>query len=592
MLKDMQTWTDVRHALFVEKISLREAAERFHLNFRTVKKISRHESPPKFSRKTPAKRLKLQNFLPFVEEYLAEDKMMPLKQRHTAKRIYERLRDEHGYTGTDRAVRYLLQKLRDREKKVFIPLAHPHGEAQFDFGFAYAVIGGVRQKIAYATVSLPYSNVRYAQAFPCECTQTFQESLKRFFHFINGVPTLIKFDNSKVNVAKIVGNRGEEASHALLQMESCYFFKHNFCRVREPQEKGHVENAVEYIRNNFLVPMPEFADFRSFNEHLEQKCREAFSNTSARQDKTVGELFAEEVSSLLPLPDTSFEARRVEIHRANSLSMIRFDRNEYSVPSEHAHKEFTVVASIDTVRFLVGGDIVASHERDWGKNGTHYNPIHYLAIAAERPNGLDFGAPFADWQLPKEFDVLRRRLMSKAGSQGKREYIRILRLLEKFSIDQLSRGVIKALASNTTAYEGVRLYVECAAEISVELFSLEGRPHLQYVQLPEPDLNVYTTLLENNDYEEDRNETDSTITTPLKATEVADDGAGLRGDSRSLCNGEYRPSRFPAAIIGARTVGSGSKGSGATIEVCEVPEFQNTGRLRIQGTAVSEQDVG
>jgi hypothetical protein len=286
-----------------------------------------------------------------------------------------------------------------------------------DHAVAHAVIGGVRQQVSYAAISLPYSNVRYVQAFPRECTETFQESLKRFFHFIGGVPTLIAFDNSKVNVAKIVGCRGEAASQGLLQLESWYLFQHHFCRIYQPQEKGHVENAVNYTRNNFMVPLPDFPNFAAFNEYLERKCREEFDKTSAMQEKSIGELFEEEKSSLLPLPESEFEARRVEVRRADSLSLVRFDRNDYSVPGEQAHKEFTVIGSIDTVKFLVDGQVVAVHERHWGEKRTHYNPIHYLSIAARRPNGLDYGAPFAEWKLPEPFDVLRRRLETLAGKR-------------------------------------------------------------------------------------------------------------------------------------------------------------------------------
>ena len=523
MHKDMELWTAVRHALFVEKISKREACRRFRLNFRTIQKIFHNEMPADYDR-TASSATKITPFLPIIQGYLDEDKSLPPKQRHTGKRIDERLRDEHGYSYTYRTVNKALEKLRAKAKPLFMPLSHPRGQAQFDFGYAYAVIGGVRQKIAYAAMSLPYSNVRYVQAFPRECTETFQEALKRFFHFLGGVPTLITFDNSKVNVAKIVGGRGKTASLALLQLESCYFFRHHFCRVRQPQEKGHVENAVEYVRNNFMVPMPEFQDFSAFNAFLEQKCRDEFSKTSAMQHKTIGDLFSEEMSSLHPLPDTDFEARRVEVRRADSLSLVRFDRNDYSVPGDHAHKEFTVVGSIDTVTFIVGDEVVAVHGRDWGTKVTHYNPLHYLSIAERRPNGLDFGAPFSDWHLPKEFDVLRRRLESRGGRQGKREYIRILRLLERFSLDQVARGISRALSSNTTAYEGVRLYVECETTVSVELFSLDGRPLLQQVKFPEPDINIYSTLLETTSYEETRNETNGIVEASFATVEVA----GLR----------------------------------------------------------------
>ena len=212
MLQDMQLWTDVRHALFVEKISLREAAERFGRNFRTIKKIASHAAPPEF--RTPKRQgSKTAPLIPIIRQYLLEDKSMPPKQRHTAQRIFERLKEEHGYAGCDRTIRTIVARLRKQERTVYVPLAHPPAEAQFDFGFAQAVIGGVRQKIAFAEITLPYSNIRYVQAFPKECTETFQEALRRFFLFIGGVPALIKFDNSKVNVGKLaVSSQSPSAS--------------------------------------------------------------------------------------------------------------------------------------------------------------------------------------------------------------------------------------------------------------------------------------------------------------------------------------------------------------------------------------------
>lgn len=591
MFHNMQLWSAVRHALFVEQISKRAACRRFGLNFRTIQKIAQNSVPAGYVRTSSAP-TKIAPFLSFIEAYLAEDKTLPSKQRHTRKRIYERLRDEHDYPYSYRLVCKTLEKLRSKEKPLYMPLAHLPGQAQFDFGFADAVIGGVRQQIAYAAMSLTYSNVRYVQAFPRECTETFQEALKRFFYFLGGVPSLITFDNSKVNVAKIVGRRGESVSRGLLQMESWALFQHHFCRIYQPQEKGHVENAVKYVRNNFMVPLPNFPTFAALNDYLEQKCREHFTHTSAGQEKTIGALFEDEKASLQPLPDSDFDARRIEIHDANSLSLVRFDRNDYSVPGDHAHKAFTVIGGIDTVRFLTDGEVVAVHERDWGTQHTHYNPIHYLSIAARRPNGLDFGAPFAAWHLPPSFDVLRRRLETQAGKQGKREYIRILRLLERFSLEQLTHGIERALDSNTTAYEGVRLYVECEATVPVELFSLDGRPLLQQVLLPEPNLNLYSTLLERSDDEETRNETDGAFETSFTAVETAEFRAGMRRDGVSMCEGEHRPSGIPAPISGAGTVGSGGSCGRAAFEGSAVSEFEDAGVVRVSSPAEFESTSG
>ena len=201
MLCDMHFWSTIRHALFSENLSKRAACKRFGLNFRTIQKIAAHPLPGSYERSSPETTV-ISPFLSHIEGYLSDAKSQPRKQRHTCKRIHERLCAEHGYTGSYRTVCLTVAELRTKAKTLYIPLAHPPGQAQFDFGEATAVIGGVRQKIEYASISLPYSNVRYVQAFPRENTETFQESLVRFFRFLGGVPTLISFDNSKVQVKK------------------------------------------------------------------------------------------------------------------------------------------------------------------------------------------------------------------------------------------------------------------------------------------------------------------------------------------------------------------------------------------------------
>jgi transposase len=144
----------------------------------------------------PREKPKIEPFLPIIEEILANDRHAPRKQRHSGQRIFDRLRTEHGYEGGKTILYKALADLKKSHRVLYVPLKHPPGEAQFDFGFAHAKIGGVLTKIAYAELSLPYSNVRYLQVFPVECTESFQEGMKRAFHFLGGVPTLIKFDNS------------------------------------------------------------------------------------------------------------------------------------------------------------------------------------------------------------------------------------------------------------------------------------------------------------------------------------------------------------------------------------------------------------
>jgi len=588
----MKQWQEVRHSVLIDGLSVNAVREKTGLHDTTIAKMLVHSEPPGYQMSRPREKRKIGPFLAIIKEILEADEKAPRKQRHTTKRIFERLRDEHGYTGGQTAVYDAVNELKKSYRTLYVPLSHPPGEAQFDFGCAYAVINGVRTKIAFAELSLPYSHVRYLQVFPRECTETFQEGLKRAFRFLGGVPTLIKFDNSKIAVRKIVGGRGKDPTDEFLRISSHFLFDYHFCRIRQPQEKGHVEGSVRYSRNNFLVPVPEFEDFETFNATLERQCREDMNRTASRQKRTIEEAFAEEKTSLRPLPVTEFEARRIELPPADTLSLIRFDTNAYSVPSEHANRELTVVGGIDTVKILVADQVVAVHRRDWGKKETHMNPIHYLRILRRRPNALDFGKPFENWNLPKEFETLRRRLESTGKKQGLRDFIKVLRLLEKSTLEELAAAIQRVLHNGCVSYEAIRFSLRGLGELPVDLFVLDDRPHLQTVRLPLPKLDVYTHFAKELTHEKTRNQIHGVTVAPSETIETSDDGAGMRGDRVALREGECRSPRLPAPIIGTGIVGPGSQGDTKTIEGGEVSECENAGEFRVQGTAEPEQDVG
>jgi transposase len=594
MYTDMQLWNEVRRAVLVDGLSQTQACQQFKIHSTTLKKMLAHSEPVGFQLSQPRAKPKIDPFIPIIQEILENDRNVPCKQRHTGLRIFERLREEHGYEGGLTILYKALADLKRSHRALYVPLKQPPGEAQFDFGFAQAKVNGALTKIAYAELSLPYSNVRYLQVFPVECTESFHEGLKRAFHFLGGVPTLIKFDNSKVAVRKIVGFRGSEPTREFLRIASHFLFRHHFCRVRQPQEKGHVENAVGYSRRNHLVPVPEFGNFDAFNQQLEAKCCDDMAKTSARKKQSIAELFEEEKKFLLPLPEEEFETRRVELRNANSLSLVRFHNNDYSVPTEYAHKEITVVGNMDHVRCLVGDAVIAVHQRDWGKMNAHYNPVHYLAIAERKPNTLDFGKPFEHWDLPKEFDVLRRRFIAATGKKpGMRQYIKTLQLLGDHSVEQLARAVRHALELKGISYETIRFCVQGEHDVvPLAVFALDGRPLLQTVQLPQPNLTVYTQYAKEQQYhEKTRNEIDRPVEASFETIKTADNGKRMRGDCDSLCEGERRSLGLPVTVGRAGTAGSRSESRRTTAQGGEVPELENIGELRFQISAVLEQDA-
>ena len=264
--------------------------------------------------------------------------------------------------------------------------------------------------------------------------------------------------------------------------------------MRRPNEKGHVEAMVGFARRNFLVPVPEADSWEGLNAALEGRCRQDLARRVRGKDQPKGELLAGERGSLRPLPASGFEPRRVELAAANSLSLVRFDSNDYSVPTAYAHHPITVVGGLDEVRLVCRDRLVARHRRHWGKEHVTFDPVHYLALLERKPGAFDFARPLAGWALPEEFAALRRRFEAAWGEAGVRHFIQVLRLLEKCSLGELAAAVGRALAIGATTADAVRVLLEVAREAPVALFRLDGRPHLAGVSVPRPDLTAYHAL--------------------------------------------------------------------------------------------------
>jgi hypothetical protein len=211
---------------------------------------------------------------------------------------------------------------------------------------------------------------------------------------------------------------------------------------------------------------------------------------------TVATLLAEDRAAMLPIPAKRFEARRVAEVSADSLSLVRFDTNSYSVPTKYAHRTLTVVGTVDEVRIVFEDRLIARHERCWDREQFRFDPIHYLALLERKPGGFDFARPLNQWVLPECFGVLRRRLEADGSDGfGTRGFIRVLRLLEVYSLPQLSDAVDWALTIDVIDPDGIRSILDYRADRPVPVFSLDGRPHLASVRLPVTDVTAYGVLL-------------------------------------------------------------------------------------------------
>jgi transposase len=491
----MEFWTEVRRAVLRDGESKRSVCKRFNIHFKTLEKILANPEPPGYSAKKPRRKPVIGPHLSFIEEIIEGDKSpsVPAKQRHTAKRIFERLKSERGYSGGYTAVKEAVVAIRRHTGEVFFPLAHDPGWAQFDFGHAEAYIAGERTKAAFAVMSLPNSDACHITCYPRETTEAFLDAHLRAFQFFGGVPGRISYDNSKIAVAQITGSHSRVTTAEFNRLKSHFLFEDHFCAIRRSNEKGHVENTVGFVRRNFLVPIPHAGSFLELNKAVEGRCREVLSRTTWGDTRTVGERLEEERAHLLPIPP-GFIAARVFPARANSLSLVRVDNNDYSVPTQVAHHDVSVQATPWEVKISKADRVVARHKRLWTKGGVSFEPRHYLALLEKKPGALDFAKPLKALELTEEFEVLRARLEAEGGDWGMHEYIKVLRLLEHSSVPAVAKAVAKGLSIGSHSSDAIALILAHANEKPAGLFSLDERPHLKPYSIPAPDLSLYSAL--------------------------------------------------------------------------------------------------
>ncbi len=490
----MEMWSEIRRRVLVEGASKRAVCREFALGFHTLEKILGHVEPPGYRQRVGRDRPKLGAFIGVIDQILDDDRSAPPKQRHTARRIFERLRDEHGYGGSEVTVRRYVAQKRRHGREVFVPLSHPPGRAQFDFGEATVEIAGERTKAALGVMTLPFSDAYFVSAYPRECTETFHAAHVAAFSFFGGVPSKIDYDNTTIAVSKVLRGADRVLTREFLRLESHFLFDHRFCRVGRGNEKGHVETHVGYVRRNLLVPVPSFASFAALNAYLAACCyADLFRAVRGKPEGKVARLEVDR-AAMLGLPTSTFECRRVEHASVNSLSLVRFDRNDYSVPTAFAHHDVTCVGGIDEVRIVCGTEVVATHPRSWAKEQVRFDPRHYLALLERKPGAFDHARPLEGWELPACFALLRRRLEADLGSAGTREFIKVLRLCEHATVAELAGAVAQALDIGATSSDAITCILHHRAERPVGLFSLDGHPHLKPFAINPPDLNAYRAL--------------------------------------------------------------------------------------------------
>jgi transposase len=463
--------------------SIRKIARQLGHSRQAVRKaLEGPAEPPRYQLKDPRPQPVMGPYLAVVEAILRADEEAPPKQRHTARRIYQRLVEEHGFPGSEATVRRAVRRLRPRAVEMFVPLEAPPGKiAQADFGKAQVLVGGRLREASFFSMRAKASGVPFCVCYPTERLEAFLAGHVAAFEFFGGVFSAVWYDNPKTAVTKILAHHEREEQVDFSRLRAHYLFGSAFCNPAEAHEKGSVENLVGYVRRNALVPHDRpFASFAELNAHLL-----AWSEKERERRRAAWE---EEVLELAPLPERPFRASLSRPVTVSKLSLASVDRNRYSLPVGHGGETLRAELYVDRVEFYAKDALLARHERAYGRGETVLELAHYLAAFERKPRAASACA--ALHQADPVF--LRARDVFLGEPAGYRTFAEILLLGRVFDLKVLATALRKALESGVPSAEMVRqLCLNASHEVPAPL----ELPERLELRLSAPDLARYDALL-------------------------------------------------------------------------------------------------
>ena len=384
----------------LDGMSQRQIAATLHISRNTVKKYWDGGSVP-WERKDYSRDASVltEDVVAFVRQCLDEDNQCrSKKQHHTAKRIYDRLVAECGFTGGETTVRRLVKELREKSQEAFVPLIFPAGDAlQIDWGEATVYLGGVKTTVNLFCARLCYSGAPMALAYRRQNEESFLDALIQVFQYFGGVPKRVIFDNGKVAVKDGFGAHArKQAGYAALAAH--YGFEAVFCNPASGNEKG----LVGYIRHNVCVPIPRAETMEDLNRMLQEKCLNYLSHQIRGKESSVGEMLAKEREKLYSLPGYPFDPCKRATGRVDRFCTVRFDTNNYSVPAAYCGREVSVKAGPETVSIYFEGQCIAQHRRCLDRKQNIYKLEHYLPLLEKKGRAIFYARPVQE-TLPAYF---------------------------------------------------------------------------------------------------------------------------------------------------------------------------------------------
>jgi transposase len=440
----------------------------------------------------------------FIDAILEADRQAPRKQRHTAHRIYERLRQERpGFLVAEPTVRrYVRQRkaaLGLAARETFVPQSYPWGsEAQVDWYEAWADVDDERVKLQVFSLRSMASGGAFHRAYRHATQQAFLEAHELAFRYFGGVFRRLRYDNLGAAVKRVLrGSRREETAR-FVAFRSHWRFEAEFCTPGEGHEKGGVESEVGRFRRNHWVPIPRAGDLDELNRDLLAGCQIDEARTVVGREQSVGTAMLLERTHLLPLAEDGFDLVEVSFPIVTSLGCVKVKTNAYSAPVK-AGSTVEVRLAAAHVEIWHAGKRVARHERSYGRYQEIFDLEHYLDVLERKPGALAGSKPLEQWRRlgrwPESYDRFWDALIERHGrSAGTKAMIELLRLGRAHGQPALRGAIEAALVLGCTDAAAVR-HLVTAQHLG------RGRPEtvevgvLAQFERPLPTVGEYDQLL-------------------------------------------------------------------------------------------------
>jgi len=366
----------------------------------------------------------LNPYLKIIETWLKEDRNQPRKQRHTARRIYNRLKNEHDYKGSESTVRRYVRQMKGslgliKNNEVFLVLDTECGkEAEVDWGSAIAIIDGIRTPIKFFCMRSRYSGKHFVRVYTCEKQQAFFDGHIKAFQFFGGIFPVLVYDNLTSAIKKVLHGRQRIEQESFIKFKAYYNFSPRFNNVNSGHEKGGVEGLVGFVRRNYMVPVPCAESIEELNETIVKECINYGTHRISGKSKSVNELFEEEKAKLIPNPPKPYSNVYCLTGIIDKYSTLLIDKNHYSVPYNYVKiNKCNIELFIDRVEVYYSGKKIASHRRVYGVNKWELNPHHYLELIQRKPGAFESSRVINQWRIkwPACYENYLKRLQKNHG---------------------------------------------------------------------------------------------------------------------------------------------------------------------------------